>query len=65
MQHRGNTTSMFSNSYKHDDFENLKSSANPKLPVHTTPSPLPLGNHKSVLYVCESVSFRCKLLHLV
>ena len=26
-------------------------STNPTLPVHLTPSPLPLGNHKSVLYV--------------
>lgn len=29
-------------------------STNPKLPVHPVPSPL--GNHKPVLYVCESVS---------
>ena len=28
----------------------------PKLPIHSSPSPLPFGNHKSVLYVCESVS---------
>ena len=28
----------------------------PNSPIHPTPSPLPLGNHKSVLYVCESVS---------
>ena len=31
-------------------------SANPKLPIHCFPTPLPLGNHKSILYVHESVS---------
>ena len=31
--------------------------ANPKLPLHFSLTPLPLGNHKSVLYVCESVSW--------
>ena len=29
--------------------------ANPKLPSHPFPT-LPLGNHKYVLYVCQSVS---------
>ena len=28
-----------------------------KLLVHPSPYPLPLGNHKSILCVCESVSF--------
>ena len=28
----------------------IHSKFNPKLPVHPTPSPLPQGNHKSVLY---------------
>ena len=32
-------------------------STNPKLPVQPTPSPLPLGHHTSVLYVCESYCF--------
>ena len=32
------------------------SPTNPKLLVHSTSSPLPLGNQKSVLQVCESVS---------
>ena len=31
-------------------------STNPKLPVQPTPSHLPVGNHKSVLHVYESVS---------
>ena len=31
-------------------------SANPKLPVLPSLTSLPLGNPKSVLYVCESVS---------
>ena len=31
--------------------------ANPKPPIHPSPTPVPLGNHKSVLYVCESVYF--------
>ena len=31
-------------------------SANPTLPLHPSPTPIPIGNHKSVLYVCESVS---------
>ena len=31
-------------------------STNPKLPVYPIPSPFPLGNHNSVLYVCEFVS---------
>ena len=33
-------------------------SAKPQLPIHPSPTPAPpaLGNHKSVLYVCESVS---------
>ena len=30
--------------------------SNPKLPLHPSPTCLPLGNHKSVLYVCEAVS---------
>jgi len=35
---------------------------NPKLPVHPTPSSLSLGNRKSILYVCESVSVFVNLL---
>ena len=32
-------------------------SADPKLPLHPSSTPpTPLGNHKSVLYVCESGS---------
>ena len=31
-------------------------SANPKLPIQPSPNLLPLDKHKSVLYVCESVS---------
>ena len=31
-------------------------SANPKLPIHPSLTPLPLSKHKSVLYICESVS---------
>ena len=31
-------------------------SAHHKLPVLPAPTPLPHGNHKPVLYVCESVS---------
>ena len=34
----------------------IVSSTNLKLPVHLTPTPMPLGSHKSVLYVCESVA---------
>ena len=34
----------------------------PKFPVHPTPSPLPLGNHKSVLYVC--LFLFCRQVHL-
>ena len=30
--------------------------ANPKLPIHPSHNLFLLGNHKSVLYVCESVS---------
>ena len=29
---------------------------NPKLPIHPTPSPIPLGNNKSFLYVHKSIS---------
>ena len=31
-------------------------SANPKLPIHPSPTQYPLGNHKSVFYVCGSAS---------
>ena len=31
-------------------------SANPKLQIQPSPNLLPLDKHKSVLYVCESVS---------
>ena len=31
-------------------------STTPKFPGHPSPFPLPLGNHRSVLHVCESVS---------
>ena len=30
-------------------------SADPDLPLHPSPKPLPLGSHQSVLYVCDSV----------
>ena len=31
-------------------------SADPNLPLHPSPNPLPLGNYKSVLYVHEYIS---------
>ena len=34
----------------------LVASVNCKLPILPSPTPSPLGNHKSALYVCESVS---------
>ena len=30
--------------------------ADPSLPLHPPPGPLPLGNHWSVLFVCDSAS---------
>ena len=40
-------------------------SANPKLPVHPSPPLLPLGKHKSVLYVYESVFVSVDLCHIL
>ena len=40
-------------------------SANPELPVHPSPTLLPLGKHKSVLYVYESVSVSVDLCHIL
>ena len=31
-------------------------SASPSLPLHLSPTPLPLGNHRSILGVCDSAS---------
>ena len=39
-------------------------SANSKLPIHSFPTPLPLGNHKSILYVRGSVSVSSALFSL-
>ena len=39
-------------------------SANSKLPIHSFPTPLPLGNHKSILYVHGSVSVSSALFSL-
>ena len=37
----------------------MDASANPKLRLHPSPSLHPLGNHKYVLYVCESKTAFC------